>query len=64
MKAWLVRERDEFCATVVFADTRGRARVMALRTECCEDCRFSCSEECVCQYCAFNEAIDTLYERK
>ncbi len=26
MKAWLVREKDEFCATVVFADTRGKAR--------------------------------------
>lgn len=35
MKAWLVREKDEFCATVVFADTRGKARAMALLTECC-----------------------------
>ena len=25
MKAWLVREKDEFCATVVFAETRGKA---------------------------------------
>ena len=37
MKAWLVREKDEFCATVVFAETRGKARAMALHTECCED---------------------------
>lgn len=44
MKAWLVREKDEFCATVVFADTRGKARAMALNTECCEDADF-CSIE-------------------
>lgn len=25
MKAWLVKEKDEFCATVVFAETRGKA---------------------------------------
>lgn len=29
MKAWLVREKDEFCATVVFAETRGKARALA-----------------------------------
>lgn len=29
MKAWIVREKDEFCATVVFAETRGKARAMA-----------------------------------
>lgn len=44
MKAWLVREKYEFCATVVFADTRGKARAMALHTECCEDADF-CSIE-------------------
>lgn len=37
MKAWLVREKDEFCATVVFAETRGKARALALHTEACED---------------------------
>lgn len=26
MKAWLVREEDEFCATVVFAETRGKPK--------------------------------------
>ena len=26
MKAWLVREKDEFCAEVVFAETRGKAK--------------------------------------
>lgn len=40
MKAWLVREKDEFCATVVFAETRGKARVMAMHTETCEDADF------------------------
>lgn len=41
MKAWLVREKDEFCATVVFAETRGKARALALHTECCEDADFT-----------------------
>lgn len=40
MKAWLVRERDEFCATVVFAETRGKAKVLAMHTEACEDAAF------------------------
>ena len=40
MKAWLVREKDEFCATVVFAETRGKARAMAMYTETCENADF------------------------
>ena len=40
MKAWLVRGKDEFCATVVFAETRGKAKSMALSTEVCEDADF------------------------
>ena len=36
MKTWLVRENDEFCATVVFAETRGKAKAAALYTECCD----------------------------
>lgn len=36
MKAWLVREKNEFCATVVFAETRGKAKTRAKSTECCE----------------------------
>lgn len=40
MKAWLVREKDEFIATVVFAETRGKAKVVAMRTEACEDVDF------------------------
>lgn len=40
MKAWLVREKDQFCATVVFAETRGKAKSLALSTECCEYANF------------------------
>lgn len=40
MKAWLVRERDEFSATVVFAETRGKARSLAMCTEACEGAKF------------------------
>ena len=40
MKAWLVREKDAFCATVVFAETRGKARSVATHTEACEDAAF------------------------
>jgi hypothetical protein len=40
MKAWLVRKEGEFCATVVFAETRGKARSMAMSTEVCEDAEF------------------------
>lgn len=40
MKAWLVREKDEFCATVVFAETRGKARVVALGTDACSEAEF------------------------
>lgn len=44
MKAWLVKDKDEFCATVVFAETRGKARALAMSTECCEDVRFTAIE--------------------
>lgn len=40
MKAWLVRENGEFCATVVFAETRGKARALAQSTDACEDVDF------------------------
>ncbi len=40
MKAWLVRARDCEYATVVFADTRGKARSIAMHTEACEDAGF------------------------
>ena len=41
MKAWLVREKDNFSATVVFAETRGKARALARCTEACEDADFT-----------------------
>ena len=41
MKAWLVREKGEFAAEVVFAETRGKARALAQHTDCCEDLRFT-----------------------
>ena len=37
LKAWLVREKDEFAATVVFAETRGKAKAIARHTDACED---------------------------
>lgn len=40
MKAWLARDKYEFCATVVFAETRGKAKVIAMHTESCEDTDF------------------------
>lgn len=40
MKAWFVRKKDEFCATVVFAETRGKARALAMHTDACEDADF------------------------
>lgn len=40
MKAWLVREKDEWSATVVFAETRGKARALAMCTDACEDADF------------------------
>lgn len=40
MKAWRVREKEEFCSTVVFAETRGKAKAAALFTDCCEDADF------------------------
>lgn len=40
MKAWLVNEKDEFEAAVVFAETRGKAKVLARSTGACEDASF------------------------
>ena len=41
MKAWLVNVKDEFGAEIVFAETRGKARALALSTDCCEDAKFT-----------------------
>lgn len=40
MKAWLVKDKNEFRATVVFAETRGKARAIAMHTDACEDVDF------------------------
>lgn len=40
MKAWKVSEKDECYSTVVFAETRGKARALARYTDTCEDCDF------------------------
>ncbi len=41
MKAWLVRDKyDCYGAEVVFAETRGKARSLALSTDCCSETRF------------------------
>lgn len=35
MKAWIVRIKEDFSATVVFAETRGKAKSTALGTDAC-----------------------------
>ena len=40
MKAWLVNVKGEFCSEVVFAETKGKARTLALSTDSCEDAHF------------------------
>lgn len=40
MKAWLVKEKDEFAAEVVFAETRGKAKSLAKYTDACWDTSF------------------------
>lgn len=42
MKAWSVTDEDEYMfSTIVFAETRGKARVIAQRTDACEDVDFT-----------------------
>lgn len=42
MKAYCVTDlgRDEMFSTIVFADDRGRARMLATHTDACEDAEF------------------------
>ncbi len=40
MKAWIVGIRDNFFRTVVFAETRGKARNLARNTDACEGAEF------------------------
>lgn len=37
MKAWIVNEKYETASAVVFAETRGKAKSLALCTSCCKD---------------------------
>ena len=46
MKAWRVNVKDEFCVEVVFAETRGKAKTLALSTDTCEDAHFTEIEAC------------------
>jgi hypothetical protein len=41
MKAWLVRVKDEFYTEAVFAETRGKARSLALHTDSCDGASFT-----------------------
>ena len=36
VKAWLIRQKGEFCAEVVFAETRGKARALATHADICD----------------------------
>ncbi len=40
MKAWIAKETVNFGATVVFAETRDKAKSLALCTSCCKDANF------------------------
>lgn len=40
MKAWKVRNPNEWTAAIVFAETPGKARALAMHTEACEDMNF------------------------
>ena len=40
MKAWFAKETVNFRATVVFAETRDKAKSAALITDCCEGANF------------------------
>ncbi len=41
MKAWVVKHKDAQGATIVFAETSGKARVAALQTDSFSDCYFT-----------------------
>ena len=43
-KAYLVRKRGEFEAAIVFAETAGKAKALAMHTEACEDADFTSIE--------------------
>jgi hypothetical protein len=42
MKAWFVTDKVEpYGAEIVFAETRGKARYLAMDTPCCDETRFT-----------------------
>lgn len=41
MKAYIVQEQVEYLATVVFAETAGQAKSLALHTDACQDREFT-----------------------
>lgn len=41
MKAWKVFNNYTGYSTVVFAETRGKAKTLGMRTDCCEDAEFT-----------------------
>ncbi len=46
MKAWIVNAKYETASAVVFAETRGKAKALALCTSSCEDAIAECCESC------------------
>lgn len=42
MKAYLIHDKDFYneCSTIVFAENRNKAKVIAMGTDCCEDCEY------------------------
>ena len=40
MKAWKVSHKDDYFSIVVFAETRGKAKYLAQKTEAYESCEF------------------------
>lgn len=41
MKAWIVKPRSEYYSTIVFAETRGKAKAIAMATDVCDGCKFT-----------------------
>lgn len=41
MKAWVVKPRSEGYSTIVFAETRGKAKAIAMQTFVCDGCEFT-----------------------
>ena len=46
MKGWLVRPKDSYGAEIIFAKTRGKAKSLAMSTDCCSEADFVDIEVC------------------